>query len=222
MRDLIVTENITLDGVIEATEGWFAPAGDDSESDRSDVEAALREQMEAADAFLVGRTTFEQMRAYWPKQTKDTTGITDYLNRVSKYVASSTLVDPEWEQTTVLRDPVWDEIRAMKSKPGKRHRDDGQHHAGARSHRLRAGRRVPDVRVPGGAGAWPAIVHGREVPAAGAHRDAAVSLRDRAFALPDGIRLPRQPSAACRAMRHSPCRAHSRSGTAPYPPRRNR
>lgn len=119
MRDLIVTENITLDGVIEATEGWFAPAGDDSESDQSDVEAALREQMEAADAFLVGRTTFEQMRGYWPKQTDDETGITDYLNRVSKYVVSSTLVDPEWEHTTVLRGPVWEEIRALKSKPGK-------------------------------------------------------------------------------------------------------
>jgi dihydrofolate reductase len=119
MRDLIVTENITLDGVIEATEGWFAPAGDDSESDQSDVEAALREQMEAADAFLVGRTTFEQMRGYWPQQTDDETGITDYLNRVSKYVVSSTLVDPEWEHTTVLRGPVSEEIRALKSKPGK-------------------------------------------------------------------------------------------------------
>jgi dihydrofolate reductase len=97
MRDLIVTENITLDGVIEATKGWFAPAGDDSESDQSDVEAALREQMEAADAFLVGRTTFEQMRGYWPKQTDDATGVTDYLNTVAKYVVSSTLVDPEWE-----------------------------------------------------------------------------------------------------------------------------
>jgi dihydrofolate reductase len=119
MRNLIVTENITLDGVIEATEGWFAPAGDDSESDQSDVQAALREQMDAADALLVGRTTFEQMRGYWPKQTDDATGITDYLNRVLKYVVSSTLVDPEWEHTTVLRGPVWEEIRALKSKPGK-------------------------------------------------------------------------------------------------------
>lgn len=119
MRDLVVTENITLDGVIEATEGWFAPAGGDSESDQSDIEAVLGEQMEAADAFLVGRVTFEQMRGYWPKQTDDTTGITDYLNAVSKYVVSSTLADPEWEHTTVLRGPVWDEIRALKSKPGK-------------------------------------------------------------------------------------------------------
>jgi hypothetical protein len=44
MRDLIVTENITLDGVIEATEGWFNPARDDAEVDQSDVEAALQGQ----------------------------------------------------------------------------------------------------------------------------------------------------------------------------------
>jgi len=82
MRDLIITENITLDGVIDAAEGWFAPAGDE-DVDQSDIIAALAEQREAADAFLVGRTTFEEMRGYWPHQTDDTTGVTDYLNRVS-------------------------------------------------------------------------------------------------------------------------------------------
>ena len=94
MRDMIVTENISLDGVIDATGGWFAPAGDDAEVDQSDVEAALREQSEAADALLLGRTTFEDIRGYWPLQTDDTTGITDYLNKVSKYVISATLQDP--------------------------------------------------------------------------------------------------------------------------------
>jgi dihydrofolate reductase len=84
MRDVVVTENITLDGVIEATEGWFDPAGGDD--DVADVETALRTQREAADALLLGRVTFEQMRGYWPLQTDDTTGITDYLNGVSKYV----------------------------------------------------------------------------------------------------------------------------------------
>jgi dihydrofolate reductase len=119
MRDLIVTENITLDGVIEATEGWFNPAGDDAAIDHSDVEAALREQSDAADALLLGRVTFEQMRGYWPLQTDDTTGITDYLNNVSKYVVSSTLRDPRWEHTAVLQGALVDEVQALKSKPGK-------------------------------------------------------------------------------------------------------
>jgi dihydrofolate reductase len=119
MRELIVTENITLDGVIDATEGWFDPAGNHTEVDQSDIVAALAEQREAADAFLVGRVTFEQMRGYWPLQTADTTGITHYLNTVSKYVVSKTLQEPEWEHTTVLRGALRDEIRALKFQPGK-------------------------------------------------------------------------------------------------------
>jgi hypothetical protein len=63
-----------------------------------------------ADAFLVGRRTFEQMRGYWPQQTDDETGVSEYLNRVPKYVVSRTLEDPGWEPTTVLRGPL-DEYR---------------------------------------------------------------------------------------------------------------
>jgi dihydrofolate reductase len=63
--------------------------------------------------------TFEQMRGYWPLQTDDTTGITDYLNRVSKYVVSGTLQDPQWEHTAVLQGALIDEIQALKSEPGK-------------------------------------------------------------------------------------------------------
>jgi len=116
MRDLIVTENITLDGVIDATEGWFAAAGGDV--DQSDIEAVLREHTEAADALLLGRVTFEEMRGYWPLQTDDTTGITDYLNTVAKYVVSRSLDDPAWANSTVLRGPLAEEVRALKSQPG--------------------------------------------------------------------------------------------------------
>ena len=118
MRDLVITENITLDGVIEASGGWFGPAGDDGDADRSDVEQELREQREGADAFLAGRVTFEQMRGYWPEQENDPAGIGEYLNRVAKYVVSTTLEEPGWENTTVLRGPLEDEIRALKDEPG--------------------------------------------------------------------------------------------------------
>src|SRR4029079_10236292 len=111
MRDLIITENMTLDGVIDAAEGWFMPAGDE-DTDQSDVIAALAEQREAADAFLTGRLTFEQMRGFWPQQTDDETGVSDYLDRVEKYVVSTTLEDPGWEPTTILRG--LDDVRALK------------------------------------------------------------------------------------------------------------
>jgi len=117
VSDPIVTENITLDGVIDAAGDWFAPAGGD-DVDRSDMIDALSAQREAADAFLVGRITFEQMRGYWPRQTDDDTGISAYLDAVAKYVVSSTLEDPGWQRTTVLRGPLDDEIRALKAAPG--------------------------------------------------------------------------------------------------------
>ena len=119
MRDLVVTENITLDGVIDASEGWFSVV-DDPGVDQSDLQAALREQSEAADAVLFGRVTFEEMRGYWPQQTDDTTGVTDYLNRVTKYVVSSTPGDPRWEPTTVLPGAGFeDKLRALKAVPGR-------------------------------------------------------------------------------------------------------
>jgi dihydrofolate reductase len=59
------------------------------------------------------------MRGYWPAQAGDTTGITDYLNKVAKYVVSSTLTDPGWEPTVVLRGPLREEITALKSAPGR-------------------------------------------------------------------------------------------------------
>jgi dihydrofolate reductase len=117
MRTLVVTENITLDGVIDATEGWFSPAEDGT--DQSDLVGAIAEHRAAADAFLAGRVTFEQLRSYWPNQVDDRTGITDYLNAVPKYVVSGTLDDPGWANTTVLRGPVEEEVRRLKSAPGK-------------------------------------------------------------------------------------------------------
>jgi dihydrofolate reductase len=103
MRDLIVTENISVDGVIDLSGGWFDPQA----------------QGGAADAFLAGRVTFEQLRGYWPLQSDDQTGITDYLNQVQKYVVSATLAEPGWEPTTVLRGPLREEITALKSAPGR-------------------------------------------------------------------------------------------------------
>jgi RibD C-terminal domain len=90
MRELIVTQNITLDGVIDAAEGWFDPSGEE-EIDQSDMIAAVREAMATNDALLVGRVTFEQLRGYWPLQADDVTGVRDHLNQVEKYVVSRTL-----------------------------------------------------------------------------------------------------------------------------------
>ncbi|HYZ66821.1 MAG TPA: dihydrofolate reductase family protein [Mycobacterium sp.] len=114
MRKLVITENITLDGSVEMLDDWFDPQLQDE-----DLLAESHRQDSQADGLLVGRQTFEDFRGYWPKQTDDPTGVTDYLNRVAKYVVSSTMEDPQWENSTVLRgDPV-EQATALKSGPGK-------------------------------------------------------------------------------------------------------
>lgn len=118
MGKLVVTENITVDGVIDASEGWFAPAGEEG-VDQSDLNEALREQAAAADAVLFGRVTFEQMRGYWPLQTDDQTGVTEYLNNVQKYVVSNTMKDPGWPRSTVLSGDLEDNIGELKGRDGK-------------------------------------------------------------------------------------------------------
>jgi dihydrofolate reductase len=117
MRKLVVTENITLDGVIDMAEGWFDPLSE--EVDQSDITAANAEQQEAAEALLVGRNTFESFRGFWPQQTDDPTGVSDYLNAVDKYVVSSTMGGPGWENSTVLRGPVVTEVQKLKEAPGR-------------------------------------------------------------------------------------------------------
>ncbi|MGW5364958.1 dihydrofolate reductase family protein [Actinopolymorpha pittospori] len=86
--------------------------------DSSDLLEELHRQDRDADGFLVGRRTFEDLRGYWPEQSDDATGITDYLNSVQKYVVSTTMTEPGWKNTTILSgDPV-DEVRALKAEPG--------------------------------------------------------------------------------------------------------
>ncbi len=118
-RRLVVTENTTLDGVVENDGTWFDPT-EDSARGRA-LAAVTAEHAAASDGFLVGRTTFEQMRGFWPQQRDDRTGVTDHLNQVAKYVVSTTLQDPGWEGTSVLRggDALRDEIRALTEAPGR-------------------------------------------------------------------------------------------------------
>ena len=114
MRKLVITQNITLDVSIEMLDDWFDPQLQDE-----DLLAESHRQDAQADALLVGRQTFEDFRGYWPKQTDDPTGVTDYLNRVAKYVVSSTMTDPEWQNSTVLSGDAVEEASALKSQPGK-------------------------------------------------------------------------------------------------------
>jgi dihydrofolate reductase len=112
-RSVVVAENMSCNGVIEFVDPWFDPSGEDH-----DQLAVMHEHMAAEDALILGRKTFEDFRAYWPFQTEDPTGFTAHLNKVRKYVFSATMGDPGWENTTVLRGPIEDDVKALKSQPG--------------------------------------------------------------------------------------------------------
>jgi dihydrofolate reductase len=75
--------------------------------------------MSRADGVLLGRITYESYASYWPQQVDDETGVSDYLNRTQKYVVSTTLGDPTWQNTTVLRGPLNADIHVLKDRPGK-------------------------------------------------------------------------------------------------------
>ena len=85
-----MTQNITLDGSIEMIDDWFNPETHTSPEEMSDWLEEVRRQDANTDAMLLGRQTFEDFRGYWPHQADDTSGITEYLDQVQKYVVSST------------------------------------------------------------------------------------------------------------------------------------
>jgi dihydrofolate reductase len=113
MRTLAITQNITLDGSIEMLGDWFDPSAQDP-----DLIEETRLQSEKEDALLLGRQTFEDFRGYWPQQTDDQTGITDELNQVQKYVVSSTMTDPEWQNSTILSGDWAAQVRELKEREG--------------------------------------------------------------------------------------------------------
>jgi dihydrofolate reductase len=116
MGRIVVTEFISLDGVIEAPGGGedYKHAGWTFEIDRGDegIQFKLDETMNSA-ALLLGRRTYEGFAAAWPERDGD---FADKFNTMPKYVVSSTLRDPEWTNSTVLSGDLVDEITKLKNE----------------------------------------------------------------------------------------------------------
>ena len=113
MRKLINSTYLTLDGVIE-NPMWTGPYFDE------EAAAFAGEQTDAADAMLMGRATYDGMSAAWPAQDESdpTTGAA-YFNNVKKYVASTTLTDPTWNNTEVLKGDLVEAVTQLKAQDGK-------------------------------------------------------------------------------------------------------
>jgi dihydrofolate reductase len=125
MRKLIVSEFITLDGVIQAPggadedrDGEFAHGGWTIPYWHDDIGARFGALMKDVDAFLLGRKTYvTHAEAFEPMPAGDPFG--DMMNPPAKYVVSKTLEKPIWRNTTIIRDNVVEAVRALKAAPGK-------------------------------------------------------------------------------------------------------
>ena len=115
MGRIVITEFVSLDGVMQAPggedfkyKGWSFAFDRGEEGDKF----KLDETMES-DALLLGRVTYEGFAAAWPSRDGE---FADKFNNMPKYVVSSTLEDPEWNNSTVLKGDLVDEVTKLKQK----------------------------------------------------------------------------------------------------------
>jgi dihydrofolate reductase len=110
MRSINAWLFMTLDGVVEAPENWVMP--DD------EMFAAITAGYADADALLLGRRTYEIFAASWPERGNDVDNA-EWMNTTRKYVASTTLTSPQWQNTSVIEGDIAKAVAEIKSQPGK-------------------------------------------------------------------------------------------------------
>ena len=131
MRKLIVSEFVTLDGVMQApggkdedTDGGFEYGGWTIPFWHDDIGHTFGELMQGCDAFLLGRRTYvTHAEAFEPLPAGDPFG--DLMNTPKHYVVSKTLKKPIWRNTTIIRDNVIESVRALKAERGGNILTDG-------------------------------------------------------------------------------------------------
>jgi dihydrofolate reductase len=116
MRKVVASEIVSLDGVVESPEKWHFPYFNDQ------MAQAIGAAMAASDTMLLGRVTYEEFAAFWPSQetSDEDRETTDYMNNTPKFVVSKTLEEPlTWNNSTLIKGDVAEEITKLKGQPGK-------------------------------------------------------------------------------------------------------
>jgi len=98
---------ISLDGVVESPHEWHFPYFDDA------MGAVMERGLQSTTAFLMGHKLYDEWSDYWPNNTEDDFG--GFINPIPKYVLSSTLTDPAWQNTTVISGDVVEGVQELKA-----------------------------------------------------------------------------------------------------------
>jgi dihydrofolate reductase len=117
MGRIVISENVSLDGVIQDPAGvegfrlggWVGRIGEG----RQEAAKVVLDEALGAEAMLLGRRTYEFLAAQWPSRSGP---LADRLNSLPKYVVSSTLRDPDWNNTTVLKGDALGEVSNLKEE----------------------------------------------------------------------------------------------------------
>ena len=112
MRRAIVSEFVSVDGVIEDPSWTFQFSSEEQEQFKFD-------ELSASDALLLGRVTYEGFAAAWPQMTEQTGEYGAMMNGYPKYVVSTTLEQAEWNNSTIIKENVSEEISRLKQQSGK-------------------------------------------------------------------------------------------------------
>ena len=112
MRKIVAGLFVSLDGVTESPDKWQLPYFND------EMGAEIGAQMEAADAMLLGRVTYQEFASFWPEAPADDP-FTARMNNTPKYVVSTTLDTVEWNNSTLINGNVVEAITRLKQQPGQ-------------------------------------------------------------------------------------------------------
>jgi dihydrofolate reductase len=116
MGKIVISENVSLDGVVQDPTGdegfrhggWFGQI-----KDRPEVSKVALDEALGAEALLLGRRSYEFFATRWPSRSGE---LADRLNSLPKYIVSSTLEDPDWNNSTVLKGEAVSEVSKLKQE----------------------------------------------------------------------------------------------------------
>jgi dihydrofolate reductase len=112
MRKVVVSEFVSLDGIVEDPQWTFQFASEEQDKFKFD-------ELKASGALLLGRVTYDGFAAAWPQMIEETGEYGEMMNGYPKHVVSTTLEEAEWNNSRLIKGNIAEEVSKLKQQPGK-------------------------------------------------------------------------------------------------------